>query len=885
METAIQPLHDNKATLSILKPEDHSIVLKKYHISYETDGYYLRVGHPGQLKGWILHLSVLAAETVDLFNAVLPLLLYERAAFKVAATKEVAKAILNGQLGYTQLGKVMSIYSIDDAQAISLANSLILLTKSFRGPKILTDRHLGGIVYTRYGAFDNLNPAESPYCIPFTPPNGVAWPFSAIASATGPKPDTILRDRYRPMEILKEDARGNVTKSLRLVKWWKVKWCVIKEGRQHMFADDHGRDIRDRLLWQHEVHKKLENLFPIPKVYELFEENNDTYLALEFIKGKSLSKIIVETFRDRHWSFLDQKEQLLLIRYALELLDLIFRLHKAGYVHRDINPDNILFNKRLKLIDLELLFSINKQYPDPPFKWGTMWFMSPEQQAVELPTYKEDIYAIGATLIAILTGLLPNKFSAACPDALHAQLAFFVPSTSVVDVIVRCFAPNPASRPEIAILRNELTNFEQCVLNIKSPATLSKKLEKPDRQQLLETIQKAVQGISSPLLMGQGELWPSPTVQDDNLAYYQNESRDIYPGFSSGLSGICYVLSKAHRSGTTIRSCISAYNKSIQFISQSVQRTKAATSDLYSGTAGMAIALLEGIDAGLIPPDSFSMDQLFSGPDEQCTELGVAAGISGIGMALLRASGHLSTKTVRYQLENYVDALLEAQQPDGSWLIKQASGAANLKLTGFDHGAAGICCFLCGYADQYNDNLVKKAIARALRYLQKVALVHNKTTTWTLHEKTKASESSLVNGSIGVALAFITGYHVIDDASYRASAESGLRSFDRYLVGRDLSLAYGLTGLGEIYNDAYHLFNDEEWKDRRDWLTNLLLHQFQQQEDGGRYWLVNNSPFSNADLLNGNSGILHYLLRTQPNSRIGNPLLPFQQMPNNEMGT
>ena len=55
-----------------------------------------------------------------------------------------------------------------------------------------------------------------------------------------------------------------------------------------MWSDEQGRDISDRLAWQWEVQKAWKGMVRIPDVYDLFKVDGDSYLALEYIKGKSL---------------------------------------------------------------------------------------------------------------------------------------------------------------------------------------------------------------------------------------------------------------------------------------------------------------------------------------------------------------------------------------------------------------------------------------------------------------------------------------------------------------------------------------------------------------------------------------------------------------------
>ncbi len=131
-----------------------------------------------------------------MLQLLIPFLTEERIAFKMVADKEACLYLLNGSFGMPQLGKLISIYPTDDVQALCLAQNLASLTRSFKGPDILTDIHLGSVVYTRYGSCSPILQTDpngqqnkyiynssgqlikDPYNIPFRLPVGVQMAFS-----------------------------------------------------------------------------------------------------------------------------------------------------------------------------------------------------------------------------------------------------------------------------------------------------------------------------------------------------------------------------------------------------------------------------------------------------------------------------------------------------------------------------------------------------------------------------------------------------------------------------------------------------------------------------------------------------------------------------------
>jgi serine/threonine protein kinase len=140
----------------------------------------------------------------------------------------------------------------------------------------------------------------------------------------------------------------------------------------------------------------------IVKVYDFFEANNTAYMVMEYLRGKSLAKLVEE-----RGGALSEKEAVGYILKVCEALDVV---HKAGYLHRDIKPENIIVcgDGRVVLID----FGAARAYMAG--KTGRMTVILTPGYA-PLEQYAEqakrgaytDIYALGATLYYLLTGQVP----------------------------------------------------------------------------------------------------------------------------------------------------------------------------------------------------------------------------------------------------------------------------------------------------------------------------------------------------------------------------------------------------------------------------------------------------------------------------------------------
>jgi eukaryotic-like serine/threonine-protein kinase len=139
----------------------------------------------------------------------------------------------------------------------------------------------------------------------------------------------------------------------------------------------------------------------IVKLYGQGEWENGLYIAMEFIRGISLSQFIMQ----QALSLKRCVDIILQVGYAL------LHLHTHGVIHRDLKPENILITEdgETKVID----FGIAQLHEEPAIRsepkrfMGTPSYMSPEQK--EDPskvTYSSDIYSLGVIAFELVIGKL-----------------------------------------------------------------------------------------------------------------------------------------------------------------------------------------------------------------------------------------------------------------------------------------------------------------------------------------------------------------------------------------------------------------------------------------------------------------------------------------------
>jgi tRNA A-37 threonylcarbamoyl transferase component Bud32 len=179
-----------------------------------------------------------------------------------------------------------------------------------------------------------------------------------------------------------------------------------------------GLEIKRRALEnvEHEAQllKKIDH-DQIVKLLDFFVEAQRAYLALEYIDGQSLRKIV-----QAKGPFAEAE----VLRMAQGMSDILQYLHqqKPPIVHRDFTPDNLLLSSQGKLVLID--FNVAEQLELQMSKGvaGKHSYIPPEQFRGEA-TAQSDIYAMGATMHYLLTGHDPEPISTSHPIAINAKIS------------------------------------------------------------------------------------------------------------------------------------------------------------------------------------------------------------------------------------------------------------------------------------------------------------------------------------------------------------------------------------------------------------------------------------------------------------------------------
>lgn len=260
------------------------------------------------------------------------------------------------------------------------------------------------------------------------------------------KVDRTVRN-YQVLRTLGQGGMGTTT-----LAWDKEKAKAQKPGTspadslvvlKEMNADM-AQIAKAQELFEREAKTlKLLNHPGIPKFFDFFVEGGKKYLVMEMLHGEDLEKRIYNRGPVAPQQAIEWMIQ------TCEVLDYIHS-QKPPIVHRDIKPANLLVRHRDNCISV-LDFGAVKEIGTPPgTRIGVEGYTAPEQDRGQ-PLPQSDLYAIGPTLIFLLTASSPQKYYGKIAGGYGFKLEnipTLVPKLR--DIILKTTAAKPGDRFQTA---------------------------------------------------------------------------------------------------------------------------------------------------------------------------------------------------------------------------------------------------------------------------------------------------------------------------------------------------------------------------------------------------------------------------------------------------
>ncbi len=192
-----------------------------------------------------------------------------------------------------------------------------------------------------------------------------------------------------------------------------------------------------------------------PNVVQVFDQGAQgayVYLAMEYVAGCTLRDVLRERGALRPRAALDILEPVLAALGAA---------HRAGFVHRDMKPENVLIGDdgRVKVADFGLVRAVDTVTSTTGAVLGTVSYLAPEQIEHGAADPRVDVYACGVVLYEMLTGGKPHDGDSPA-QILYKHLHEDVPPPSAAvpgmasaldDLVASATARTPQVRPHDAV--------------------------------------------------------------------------------------------------------------------------------------------------------------------------------------------------------------------------------------------------------------------------------------------------------------------------------------------------------------------------------------------------------------------------------------------------
>ncbi len=316
--------------------------------------------------------------------------------------------------------------------------------------------------------------------------------------------DTVLQNRYRIVRQLGRGGMGAVyeAEDQRLGISVALKETLSSEAAMRKQFEHEARLLASM---QHSA---------LPRVSDHFVEGNRAFLVMQFIGGVDLARIIAQQPGPL------PREQV--IAWADQLLDALIYLHSRDrqVIHRDIKPHNLKLTAtgQIALLDFGLARAQSSQASDVSITSSKAFFgytrhYAPIEQIQDQRTDpRTDIYALGATLYHLLTGIKP-------PDAMVRATAL---ANSEPDPLRPANKVHEAVGPEIAAILNKAM-AQEAEHRYVSANEFREAFRRMGRAQQTE--------------VNAGDLVPISTAADRVTKDQLQSNRADYPGSPAGQPG------------------------------------------------------------------------------------------------------------------------------------------------------------------------------------------------------------------------------------------------------------------------------------------------------------------------------------------------------------
>lgn len=264
-------------------------------------------------------------------------------------------------------------------------------------------------------------------------------------------PNTIIRGSRGEYKILGVIGRGGMGAVYRAQRLADGTIWALKEMRPP--PDAPASEIEEnRRLFMQEAELLSSLSHPnLPVVADFFADQGKPVLVMEFVPGQTLEDRIHEA----NAPLLEQQ----VVGYGIQIARVLHYLHtrEPKIIYRDLKPSNIMLTPDgvLKLIDFGVARTYKRNKSKDTVAMGSAGYAPPEQYGKEQTDERSDVYALGATLLHLLTNMPPIPLQTPARGSIRKMNPSVDPQTE--QVIIRAMALDPSAR------YHDAAEFEQAL--------------------------------------------------------------------------------------------------------------------------------------------------------------------------------------------------------------------------------------------------------------------------------------------------------------------------------------------------------------------------------------------------------------------------------------
>jgi serine/threonine protein kinase len=261
----------------------------------------------------------------------------------------------------------------------------------------------------------------------------------------------LIAGHYRLVEHIGSGAMGVVWRAIdeRLERSVAVKQILAQPGLSEAERDN----MRQRAMREAKNAARFQHPNAIV-VFDIAEHGGDPCLVMEYLEGRSLSALLAEQ------TTLPLAQ---VARIGEQVASALVAAHRAGIVHRDVKPGNILLDNQgtTKITD----FGISRAAGDMALTQtgligGTPAYLAPELARGSDPVPSSDVFALGATLYQALEGTTPygdtSNQLALLYAAANGQIQPPRQAGAATALLMSLLRNEPGDRPTMAEARDRL---------------------------------------------------------------------------------------------------------------------------------------------------------------------------------------------------------------------------------------------------------------------------------------------------------------------------------------------------------------------------------------------------------------------------------------------